>query len=106
MVKGHLTGCGLDRYSHVSSISIHLFVLVGFYTLTGVFTIAGMHFLPIYLYFWSHYPSPGLFLGRLQVLLVAIMVLLVIGRFLGLIVEVSNVYHYRVHPKLGLTLAL
>ena len=49
--------------------------------------MAGIHVLPLYLYFWKYHP-PGTFLDKIQPLLIAVIVVLAAGRLLGLLIEV------------------
>lgn len=65
------------------------FTFSGFYTPTGAFAIAGIHAFPIYLYFWKYRPLSWTFLDRLRILLLLPIVVLAVGRFVGLLVEVS-----------------
>lgn len=60
----------------------------GFYTATGAFTVAGIHALPPYLYFWKYRPNSWTFLTKIRVLLVIPIVVLGVARLLGLAVEV------------------
>lgn len=61
----------------------------GFYTATGVFTIAGIHGLPPYLYFYHNQPQDLDFLqaSGIKVLLIVPIVVLITARALGLAVE-------------------
>ncbi len=63
----------------------------GFYTPTGIFTVAGIHFLPIYLYFWQYHPDNTWFTGRAtKILLLVPVFVLALGRLLGMLVEVCG----------------
>ena len=63
---------------------------IGFYSIAGAFSIAGIHGLPPYLYFWTHRPKSWDFLDRIQPLLIVPIVVLGVGRLLGLLVEVRG----------------
>lgn len=69
----------------------------GFYSFTGTFAVAGIHGLPIYLYFWQHYPKSWTFLNRIHVLLVVPIVVLGVARLLGLLVEIWCVKTHIMH---------
>ena len=64
----------------------------GFYTATGVFTIARIHGLPPYLYFFHHHPQDWAFLHKegIKVLFIVSIIVLATGRALGLAVEVCR----------------
>ena len=70
-------------------ITVSVSPLTGFYSPAGVFTIAGIHAMPVYLYFWEKHP-PWSFVDRIQVLLLIPVIILGVGRLLGLLVEVRG----------------
>ena len=67
---------------------------LGFYTPTGAFTIAGIHALPIYLYFWKYRPHSWIFLDRIHFLLLIPIVILGMARLLGFLVEVIKLLNW------------
>ena len=76
----------------------------GFYTPIGVFTIAGLHVLPAYLYFLQHIPEP--WTKASPALLYAPLLVLGTGRALAMAVEVSELCLCVYIPNLVQVLAL
>ena len=64
----------------------------GFYTPVGVFTVAGLHILPVYLYLLQHLPEQWTQPFSSYLLLQALLVFLAAGRALAMAVEVNSFF--------------
>ena len=82
--------CGWGTLPSVSAaLSYSVTSPAGFYTPVGVFTVAGLHVLPAYLYFLQHIPEGWAELATSPALLYAPVAVLGLGRALAMAVEVS-----------------